>query len=178
MRADRAELSRTVAELAGRLDVKGRIRQRAASARERAGSAPVSGLGDRVRRPVLDGLERTLRWVADGLHRLGTRLRGPTSTRAPGPGDPGTSRDEAAVQAGRLPAGRGGGAVRRAPCSSGYGTWPRETTTRPTHGRGPAAWGEILAAAALQGIIFAVVKAAARPWWGRGVRKLTGQWPA
>jgi hypothetical protein len=38
-------------------------------------------------------------------------------------------------------------------------------------------WGEILAAAALQGVIFAVVKAAVDRSGAVGVRKLTGQWP-
>jgi hypothetical protein len=38
-------------------------------------------------------------------------------------------------------------------------------------------WGEVLAAAALQGLIFAVVKAAVDRGGATGVRKLTGQWP-
>jgi hypothetical protein len=38
-------------------------------------------------------------------------------------------------------------------------------------------WGEILAAAALQGVIFAVVKASVDRGGAAGVRKLTGQWP-
>jgi hypothetical protein len=38
-------------------------------------------------------------------------------------------------------------------------------------------WGEILAAAALQGAIFALVKAAIDRGGATGVRKLTGQWP-
>ena len=38
-------------------------------------------------------------------------------------------------------------------------------------------WGEILAAAALQGAIFALVKAAVDRGGAVGVRKLTGQWP-
>jgi len=38
-------------------------------------------------------------------------------------------------------------------------------------------WGEILAAAALQGAIFAVVKAVVDRGGAAGVRKLTGQWP-
>jgi len=38
-------------------------------------------------------------------------------------------------------------------------------------------WGEILAAAALQGAIFALVKAAVDRGGASGVRKLTGQWP-
>jgi hypothetical protein len=39
-------------------------------------------------------------------------------------------------------------------------------------------WGEILAAAALQGAIFAIVKAAVDRASAEGVRKLTGNWPA
>jgi hypothetical protein len=39
-------------------------------------------------------------------------------------------------------------------------------------------WGEILAAAALQGAIFAVVKAAIDRGGATGVRSLTGKWPA
>ena len=38
-------------------------------------------------------------------------------------------------------------------------------------------WGEVLAAAALQGAIFAVVKAAVDRGGATGVRKLTGSWP-
>ncbi|WP_250008922.1 DUF4235 domain-containing protein [Actinoplanes sp. M2I2] len=38
-------------------------------------------------------------------------------------------------------------------------------------------WGEIIAAAALQGAIFAIVKAAVDRSGAVGVRKLTGQWP-
>jgi hypothetical protein len=38
-------------------------------------------------------------------------------------------------------------------------------------------WGEILAAAALQGAIFALVKAAVDRSGAVSVRKLTGQWP-
>lgn len=38
-------------------------------------------------------------------------------------------------------------------------------------------WGEILAAAALQGAIFALVKAAVDRGGAEGVRKLTGEWP-
>jgi hypothetical protein len=38
-------------------------------------------------------------------------------------------------------------------------------------------WGEVLAAAALQGAIFAVVKAAVDRGGAAGVRKLTGDWP-
>lgn len=39
-------------------------------------------------------------------------------------------------------------------------------------------WGEILAAAALQGAIFALVRAAVDRGGAAGVRKLTGRWPA
>jgi predicted metal-dependent enzyme (double-stranded beta helix superfamily) len=38
-------------------------------------------------------------------------------------------------------------------------------------------WGEILAAAALQGAIFAVVRAAVDRAGAVGVRRLTGRWP-
>jgi hypothetical protein len=38
-------------------------------------------------------------------------------------------------------------------------------------------WGEILAAAALQGAIFALVKAAVDRGGANSVRRLTGQWP-
>jgi hypothetical protein len=38
-------------------------------------------------------------------------------------------------------------------------------------------WGEILAAAALQGAIFAVVKALVDRGGAAGVRKITGEWP-
>ncbi|HET9518414.1 MAG TPA: DUF4235 domain-containing protein [Actinoplanes sp.] len=38
-------------------------------------------------------------------------------------------------------------------------------------------WGEVLAAAALQGAIFAVVKAAVDRGGAAGVRKVTGEWP-
>jgi predicted metal-dependent enzyme (double-stranded beta helix superfamily) len=38
-------------------------------------------------------------------------------------------------------------------------------------------WGEILLAAALQGAIFAVVKAAVDRAGAEGVRKVTGTWP-
>jgi hypothetical protein len=38
-------------------------------------------------------------------------------------------------------------------------------------------WGEILAAAALQGAIFAVVKATVDRAGATGVRRLTGRWP-
>jgi predicted metal-dependent enzyme (double-stranded beta helix superfamily) len=39
-------------------------------------------------------------------------------------------------------------------------------------------WGEVLLAAAVQGAIFAVVKAAVDRAGAAGVRKATGQWPA
>ena len=39
-------------------------------------------------------------------------------------------------------------------------------------------WGEVLAAAALQGAIFAAVKAAVDRGGATGVRRLTGVWPA
>jgi hypothetical protein len=39
-------------------------------------------------------------------------------------------------------------------------------------------WGEILAAAALQGAIFALVKAAVDRGGAVGVRKMTGNWPS
>jgi hypothetical protein len=38
-------------------------------------------------------------------------------------------------------------------------------------------WGEILAAAALQGAIFALVKAAVDRAGATGVKKVTGEWP-
>ncbi len=38
-------------------------------------------------------------------------------------------------------------------------------------------WGEVLTAAALQGAIFAVVKAAVDRGGAAGVRRLTGEWP-
>ena len=38
-------------------------------------------------------------------------------------------------------------------------------------------WGEILLAAAVQGAIFAVVKATVERAGATGVRKLTGEWP-
>jgi Protein of unknown function (DUF4235) len=38
-------------------------------------------------------------------------------------------------------------------------------------------WAEVLTAAALQGAIFAVVKAAVDRGGAAGVRKLTGEWP-
>ena len=39
-------------------------------------------------------------------------------------------------------------------------------------------WGEILAAAALQGAVFAIVRAAVDRGGAAGVRRLTGRWPA
>ena len=47
----------------------------------------------------------------------------------------------------------------------------------PDAGDEDRGWGEILAAAALQGAIFALVKAAVHRGGATGVRKLTGQWP-
>jgi hypothetical protein len=38
-------------------------------------------------------------------------------------------------------------------------------------------WGEVLAAAAIQGAIFALVKAAVDRGGAEGVRRLTGSWP-
>jgi predicted metal-dependent enzyme (double-stranded beta helix superfamily) len=38
-------------------------------------------------------------------------------------------------------------------------------------------WGEVLAAAAVQGAVFALVKAAVDRAGARGVQKLTGKWP-
>ncbi|GLY06188.1 membrane protein [Actinoplanes sp. NBRC 101535] len=38
-------------------------------------------------------------------------------------------------------------------------------------------WGEVLAAAALQGAIFSLVRAAVQRGGNIGTRKLTGQWP-
>ncbi|WBB99112.1 MULTISPECIES: DUF4235 domain-containing protein [unclassified Solwaraspora] len=39
-------------------------------------------------------------------------------------------------------------------------------------------WGEVLAAAALQGAIFSVVRAAVDRGGATGVRRLTGRWPS
>ncbi|MGH3544513.1 MAG: DUF4235 domain-containing protein [Mycobacteriales bacterium] len=39
-------------------------------------------------------------------------------------------------------------------------------------------WGEVVAAAAIQGVIFAVVKAAFERGAAASVRQLTGSWPA
>jgi len=39
-------------------------------------------------------------------------------------------------------------------------------------------WGEVLAAAALQGAIFALVKAAVDRAGATGVKKITGEWPS
>ncbi len=39
-------------------------------------------------------------------------------------------------------------------------------------------WGEVLGAAALQGVIFAVVRAAVDRGAATGVRRLTGRWPS
>ncbi|HEY2672447.1 MAG TPA: DUF4235 domain-containing protein [Rugosimonospora sp.] len=38
-------------------------------------------------------------------------------------------------------------------------------------------WGEVLAAAALQGLVFAIVRAAMDRGAAQGVRRLTGHWP-
>jgi hypothetical protein len=38
-------------------------------------------------------------------------------------------------------------------------------------------WGEVLAAAALQGTVFAVVRTALDRGAAQGIRRLTGQWP-
>jgi predicted metal-dependent enzyme (double-stranded beta helix superfamily) len=38
-------------------------------------------------------------------------------------------------------------------------------------------WGEVLMAAALQGAVFAIVKAAVDRGSAQGVRRLTGEWP-
>ncbi|MEU4419803.1 DUF4235 domain-containing protein [Actinoplanes sp. NPDC024001] len=47
----------------------------------------------------------------------------------------------------------------------------------PDAGDPDRGWGEILAAAALQGAIFAVVKAAVHRGGAIGTHKLTGTWP-
>jgi len=47
----------------------------------------------------------------------------------------------------------------------------------PDAGDEDRGWGEILAAAAVQGAIFSVVRAAAQRGSSVGVRKLTGEWP-
>lgn len=47
----------------------------------------------------------------------------------------------------------------------------------PDAGDEDRGWGEILAAAALQGAIFSLVRAAVQRGGAVGVRKLTGQWP-
>jgi hypothetical protein len=39
-------------------------------------------------------------------------------------------------------------------------------------------WGEVLAAAALQGAVFAIVRAALDRGGAHGVRRLTGSWPS
>ncbi|MEV8512436.1 DUF4235 domain-containing protein [Dactylosporangium sp. NPDC051484] len=51
-----------------------------------------------------------------------------------------------------------------------------EDAPEPTSGE--YGWAEVLAAAALQGAIFAVVKAAIDRGGAAGVRRLTGNWPA
>ncbi|WP_433826236.1 DUF4235 domain-containing protein [Actinoplanes sp. CA-015351] len=47
----------------------------------------------------------------------------------------------------------------------------------PDAGDEDRGWGEILAAAALQGAIFAVVKAAVHRGGAIGTRRVTGHWP-
>ncbi|AEV87445.1 membrane protein [Actinoplanes sp. SE50] len=47
----------------------------------------------------------------------------------------------------------------------------------PDAGDEDRGWGEVLAAAALQGAIFAVVKAAVHRGGAVGAKRLTGQWP-
>ena len=47
----------------------------------------------------------------------------------------------------------------------------------PDAGDEDRGWGEILAAAAIQGAIFAVVKAAVHRGGAIGARRMTGQWP-
>ena len=47
----------------------------------------------------------------------------------------------------------------------------------PDAGDPERGWGEILAAAALQGAIFAIVKAAVHRGSAIGTKKLTGTWP-
>ncbi len=47
----------------------------------------------------------------------------------------------------------------------------------PDAGDEERGWGEVLAAAALQGAIFAVVKAAVHRGSAIGTRRLTGHWP-
>jgi Protein of unknown function (DUF4235) len=47
----------------------------------------------------------------------------------------------------------------------------------PTATQSEYGWGEVLAAAALNGAIFGLVKAAIDRGGAEGVRKLTGRWP-
>lgn len=47
----------------------------------------------------------------------------------------------------------------------------------PDAGDEDRGWGEVLAAAALQGAIFAVVKAAVHRGSAIGTRRITGRWP-
>ena len=47
----------------------------------------------------------------------------------------------------------------------------------PDAGDEDRGWGEIIAAAALQGAIFAVVRAAVHRGGAVGVRRMTGHWP-
>lgn len=47
----------------------------------------------------------------------------------------------------------------------------------PQAGEEDRGWGEVLAAAALQGAVFAAVRALADRAGAQGVRRLTGRWP-
>ncbi|GAA2705001.1 DUF4235 domain-containing protein [Actinoplanes palleronii] len=47
----------------------------------------------------------------------------------------------------------------------------------PDAGDEDRSWGEVLAAAAIQGAIFAVVKAAVHRGGATGARRVTGHWP-
>ena len=58
--------------------------------------------------------------------------------------------------------------------TSGGSPGGRHGHAAPNEDRG---WGEILTAGALQGAIFAVVKATVDRAGATGVRKTTGQWP-
>ena len=66
---------------------------------------------------------------------------------------------------------------RRARSSGRSGRRPRATARRPAPTDEDRGWGEILAAAALQGAIFSVVRAAVDRGGAVGVRRLTGRWP-
>jgi Protein of unknown function (DUF4235) len=52
-----------------------------------------------------------------------------------------------------------------------------QTDDIPDVGDEDRGWGEILAAAALQGAVFAIVHAAVDRAGATGVRRLTGRWP-